>query len=444
MEKLELPVLCFMTSGIGIVNLSDPSPRIAIPRGILVPKLIFSCLLIGLSLLPDSRIYAQNWMRDSIQESTLLSGDSGNTQNSGGNEESFTGTFAVRTGLMYSDNVKLEREGSSGFAWVLGGNLGFQMPLTVNNELYLQVALNRHIYFSGQKGQQDFQTISPGSNLGLDVYVGRAKIRTFLNMSLQEDPVQAVVVNETDRFGRFNLDGGVQLDWNMNKVVLQAMTLVGRQWHTAGDGSLDAWRYANNLRFFFPKGASGGVGLSIGRSEIDYLKVIQNDTETMSYGIFAHQMLSKNSRISGRFGYQDSSFSNSGTISDTENYSGFYGSLIFDHQVRKSVRYSLMFSHDISDGIGTNFYQISSVRFTPQLTIWKDSFLDVTIGHDWIDESGTFGESATRWNASARVKRSLGSHLSGTLEWQFLDKSSDIFSRTYARNMITALVEYTP
>lgn len=383
-------------------------------------------------------------MRDAVQEPTMVTGASGTTDNGNSDGSKIKGTFSFRGGFEYSDNVKLEKEGRGGLAMVLGGNAGFNMPLTVNNELYLQVSLTRHVFISGEKGRQNFQSITPGSNLGLDVFVGRAKIRTFLDFSLQEDPIDSVVVNETDRFGRFNLDAGVQLDWDMNKVVIQALTLAGRQWHTEGDGSLDALRYATTVRTFFPRGAAGGWGLSAGVSQIDYRQAIQNDSDSSSLGLFVQQMISRNTRVAAEVGFQNTKFDSGGSINDLDDYEGLYGSVIFDHQIRRSVRYSLAARHDTNDGIGTNFYELTSLTFTPQISFARETHLDLMLGHDWIKESGGFGETATRLSASARVQRPLSSKISGSLAWSYVNKKSDLDSRNYQRNLYTVLLEYAP
>jgi hypothetical protein len=389
-------------------------------------------------------LLGQSWMRDALKEPTSVTGNAGTTANGNLDGSNIKGTFSLRGGFEYSDNVKLEKEGRAGLAVVLGGNAGFTMPLTVNNELYLQVSMTRHVFISGEKGRQNFQSISPGSNLGLDVFVGRAKIRTFLDFSLQEDPIDSVVVNETDRFGRFNLDAGVQLDWDMNKIVIQALTLAGRQWHTDGDGSLDAWRYASNLRTFFPTGAAGGWGISAGVSQVDYQQAIQNNSDSVSVGLFAQQMLSRNMKVVAEIGWQNSEFGTLGSLNDFENYSGIYGSLIFDHQIRRSVRYSLSLRHDANDGIGSNFYELTSISFTPQISLSNQTNLNLLLGYDWIDESGVLGETATRLRASARVQRPLSSKITGSLEWSYVNKDSDLISRTYARNLFTVMMEYSP
>lgn len=387
---------------------------------------------------------AQSWSRESIKAPTQVAGVDGTTSSGNIDGSKFKGTLSLKGGLEYSDNVRLERDAKSGLALVLGGNVGFSMPLTVNNELYLQVSVLRYIYISGEKGTADFQSITPGSSLGFDVFVGRAKVRSFVNFSLQEDPVASVVVNETDRFGRLNVDGGVQLDWDMNKVVIQSLAMIGRQWHTAGDGSLDARRHALNLRSYFPNSSAGGWGLSAGLSGVDYDLRIQNDVETTTFGVFSNYVLSKNMQIAAEIGLQSSEFDNAGSIVDAEDYDGLYGSLVFDHQVKRSMRYTLALVHSANEGIGTNFYEVTSLSFTPQVSLWRNMYMDLSVGYDWIDESGLTGEEATRIRAGAKIQKPLSSSLTGSLAWRYTEKTSDFFARNYQQNRLTLLLEYSP
>lgn len=386
--------------------------------------------------------HGQVWLRESLQVPEVMTGGASVTENGDTDADEISGRVTLLAGFEYTDNVMLSENGDDGLAFVYGGTGGFRMPLTVNNELYFQATAMQRVYISGEEGETDFASIAPGSNLGMDVFVGQAKIRGFANISLQEDPVESIVVNETDQFGRFNLDTGVQADWNMNKVVLQGMAMTGWQWQTSGDGSLDAQRAALNLRAYFPQNGSNGWGITTGWSEVDFDLDVQNDSETFSIGVLGQQILSRSTRVSAEIGWQNSTYARNGSIGDYDDYEGLYGALQFDHQVRRALRYSLVLRHDANDGIGTNYFGITSVILTPQVTLWRQTHMGVVLGYDWIDESGPVGETATRANARLRLERALSSQLSGSVEWQYLKKDSDLAGRSFERNMFTLMFEY--
>ncbi len=399
-----------------------------------------SCLALGLA----APLQAQSWLRESVQDPTVVTGGDGRTTSGNLDGSGISGTVTFRGGVEYTDNLRLERSGRSGLALVIGANGGLNMPLTVNNELYLQVAVERKVYVSGDHGDASFMSVAPGTNLGMDVFVGRAKLRGFINLMMQEDPVESVVVNETDRFGRLNADAGVQLDWDLNRVILQGLAMAGRQWHTHGDGSLDAWRYAYSLRPYFPQGAGGGWGLNAAWSEVDYLRQIQNDLDGFSFGLFAQQMITRNMRVLGEVGWQEFDFAETGSILDQDDFHGIYGSLRLDHQLRRTFRYSVLVGEDVNEGIGTNYYRVTRVLFAPQWAFAKQTHLDVTLSHEWIDESSAIGESATRLGATARLQRVLSSRMNGSLEWRYVRKDSSIQTRSYERNQVSLILEYAP
>lgn len=386
---------------------------------------------------------AQTWVRDTMRDPTAVTAAVATPAQNDRGPAGLQGTLSAEVGLEYTDNARLTTDGEDALALVLGLKVGLDMPLTEQNQFHLQVAGTRRIYLDGPDGLHSYQSIAPGSDLGFDVFVGRAKIRTFVSASLQEDPIESVVISQTDRFGRLNIDAGAQLDWDMNRVVLQGMVLYGWQDQTAGGNGLDAKRRAVSLQPYFPLGKGGGWGVSLSASDLDYDLAQQNDSHSESVGVFLQHLISRQMRFMAEAGVQRSSFDRDGSINDNEDFSGAYGSLRFDHQVRRALRYTVIAAQEVQDGIGTNFYEIRSIRVAPQLALWRQSHLDCMWLWERIHESGSFGESATRQTLQARLQRPLSSRLEASLEWRWVDKRSDIAARSYTRNRIAIFVQYS-
>lgn len=142
-------------------------------------------------------------------------------------------------------------------------------------------------------------------------------------------------------------------------------------------------------------------------------------------------------------GLTRSNYARGGSINDSEDFDGLYGSVQFEHQLRRTLRYTLLARQDVSDGIGTNFYRITSLMLTPQLSVWRQGEISSNLSYEWIDESGFHGENATRLGLSAAFKMPLGPRFDGSVSWQYFSKQSDQPGRDYTRNLFSLRLTYS-
>lgn len=173
--------------------------------------------------------FAQSWVRDHTVQPDSLTGGGGSRAGAAMRMGALEGAASLFADLRYNDNIRLEADGAGGTSLELGAKLGLRYPLTNENELTLDAVVTHEFYLGGVQGSHAYRTIEPGSALAMNAYVGRAKLHPFITASLQEDPISSPVLNNTDRFGRLNVDAGVQLDWDMNKIIWQAAVMGGRQ-----------------------------------------------------------------------------------------------------------------------------------------------------------------------------------------------------------------------
>lgn len=375
-----------------------------------------------------------------------LSGRAGSRADAAARLGALEGAFSAFTEFRYNDNVRLEAgPGISAGSVQLGGKVRLHYPISAVNDLTLEASAAQEFFFRPIEGRQTYRTIEPGSALGLDVIVGRAKIHPFVTAQLQEDPITSPVLNDTDRFGRLNLDAGVQVDWDLNRAVLQGSAIVGRQEELdGGNGYLNAWRRAVSLRPVFPLGPGQLWGLSFSGSQNDYDRTRQNDSTTLSAGGLLSLSLGKNRRMQLSAGLSRTDYETRGSIADYDDRRGLYGQFQFDHQVRRAMRYTVLLRHDGYEGFGTNFYQITSLSLTPQLNVFRRGELSTGIAYEWIDESGTRGEQAERIGLNCALKVPIGRKFDATLSWQYFSKHSDRIGRDYTRQLWAIRLNYTP
>lgn len=406
-------------------------------------KLLFAlCLLV---IAAPKQSIAQEWVRQRMVQPDSLSGTAGSRAGAAAKIGAIEGSLSVFAELRFNDNVRLEPTTSSGTSLQLGGKFGLNYPISETNELTLEASVAQEFFLDGVKGEDSYRTIEPGSTLGLDVIVGSAKFHPFITAQLQEDPITSPVLNSTNRYGRLNVDAGLQVDWDLNRVILQGSVIAGRQEEVSGgNGSLNAWRQALAFRTVFPLSPGQAWGLTLGYSENDYDRTIQNDSDTFSYGAFVAKSFGRNRRVQATVGISQTDYDTRGSIQDFEDRDGLYGQIQFDHQLRRDVRYTLLLRHDAYDGFGTNFYQITSIGLTPQFNLFARGELITGVTYEWIDESGVNGESARRTGANVAFKMPLGRRFDGTIAWQYFSKQSDNAFREYTRNLWSIRLTYTP
>ncbi len=375
-----------------------------------------------------------------------ISGNSGSRGGESARIGAIQGSISFFAELRFNDNIRLEESAnSSGPSLQLGGKVGFNYPISDMNEIALEASVAQEFFLGSVKGEKSFRTIEPGSTLGMNVLVGRAKIHPFITAQLQEDPITAPVLDNTARYGRLNVDAGVQLDWDMNRVIWQGSALMGRQEEiSGGNGSLNAWRRAVSLRPMFPLGPGQAWGLSASLSKNDYDRRIQNDSTTFSYGGLFALSVGKNKRLQASGGISNTDYDTSGSIQDFEDASGLYGQVQFDHQVRRTMRYTVMLRHDDYEGFGTNFYHITSLGITPQMNVFRRGELSTGFTYEWIDESGPKGEASNRVGINIALKMPLGRRIDGTVSWQYYSKDADTPARGYTRQLWALRLNYTP
>lgn len=383
--------------------------------------------------------HAQFWVRDSTVLPESITG--------GGSHDGSKGTLNFTTsvygGLEFNDNVTLSSSGQSGLAVRTGITTGVHYPVSEKNELTFDATLERLTYISGVSGSEDYNSILPGTATTFTVFAGPVRVRNFLQTELTEDPVASPVINNTARFGRFNALAGTQIDWDMNKVIWQLTGSVGRQFATeAVNDQIDLWRYAVGLRTVFPVGPGTAWGLSTSYAITRYDEPIQNDSTTRTAGAFGRVAIGRNMSLEAAAGLQWVDYDSTGSIADTDDFNGVYGSLAFAHQLRRTLSYTLSARHDIDEGYGTNFYRITELSLSTTLKMMHKWDLVGTAGWQWIDESGT-GEQAKRLNLGLEGRRPLGRKLDGAVGVSHVQKFSDQAGKDYTQNRAYFSLRYT-
>jgi len=383
---------------------------------------------------------AQMWVREStvMPESTTGGGPTG--------DESSTITFTtgVYGGLEFNDNVKLSSDGEEGLALRAGVSSSLRYPVSARNELKFDASLEHLHYLAGIDGTENYNSVLPGTETSFTVYTGPLRIRNFLRAELSEDPVESPVISNTARFGRFNGYAGSQIDWDMNRVIWQVSPTVGRQFATQSvHAQIDHWSYGLGLRAVFPLAPATSVGVATSYAENHYDERIQNDSETRTIGVFGQTALSRSVSVEAATGLQFTDYDRRGTIDDGDDFDGVYAQAGISHQVRPNFSYAFQARHDIDEGYGTNFYEITELSLTAKLSSIQRWEIVVPVSWQWVSESGPGGDDFTRFNLGVEGRRPLGRKLDLSVGASSCDKFSDLDGADYSQHRVYFSVRYT-
>lgn len=379
-----------------------------------------------------------------VRESTVLPESVTGGGQHGDEASTLTFTTAVYGGLEYNDNVKLSSDGEEGLALRAGVSTSVRYPVSAKNELKFDASLEHMTYLAGISGTEDYNSILPGTETTFTVFAGPVRVRNFLRAELSEDPVDNPVISNTSRFGRFNGYLGSQIDWDMNRVIWQLTGSVGRQFATqAANTQIDYWTYGLGLRAVFPLGPATSVGVSTSYAINRYDERIQNNSVTRTFGVFGQTALTRSISVEAAAGLQSTDYDHSGSISDQEDFDGLYASLGLSHQLRKNLSYSLQARHDIDEGYGTNFYEITELSLTTKVSSIARWEIVVPISWQWVSISGPTGYDFTRLGLSVEARRPLGRKLDLSLGASAYEKFSDKTGSDYSQHRYYFSLRYT-
>ena len=395
---------------------------------------------LGLLLAAAPWCAAQMWVRESTVMPDSVTGG-GQHGSEGG---TLTFTTAVYGGLEFNDNVRLNEDGEEGLALRTGVATSVRYPVSQRNELKFDASLEHLTYLAGIDGSEDYNSILPGTETTFTVFAGPVRVRNFLRVELSEDPVDNPVISGTARFGRFNGYAGSQIDWDMNRVIWQLTGSVGRQFATESVNSqIDYWTYGLGLRAVVPLSAATSVGVSTTYAINRYDERIQNNSVTRTIGVFGQTALSRSVSVEAAAGLQLTDYDDSGSIADRDDFEGVYASAGLAHQVRKNFSYSLQARHDIDEGYGTNFYEVTEISLTPKISSVHRWEIVVPVSWQWVSISGPTGDDFTRLSVGVEGRRPLGRKLDLSVGASAYEKFSDQTGADYSQHRCYFSLRYT-
>jgi hypothetical protein len=348
----------------------------------------------------------------------------------------------------YNDNVGLaEKNRASDLIVRPTVQIGSEWQVTTLNTLRFNIGIGYSKYTQHPDLDTRSVLLDPGSQLAFDVYVGGIlKLNFHDRFAIVQNPVDEPTLSNTARFDRFQNSAGVTalFDFNDLKFVVGYDHFDYRSFDSQFDflDRQEEQLYASaSLRLSDALTA----GLDVSGALINYRFNFNNNGRTWSAGPFVEATLSDYTTLRLSGGYQAMDFDANGTNGDTTNDGGWYGGFTVAERLNQYWSHSLSIGHEARLGLEVNFYEYNYARYlaqwqvNPRMTVGVEGFVEDA------DESGAAAqnsEHSLRWGGSASVSWRLGSKLSASLRYSYVNKDSDLALRSYYQNVGTFELKY--
>ncbi|MBV9674681.1 MAG: outer membrane beta-barrel protein [Verrucomicrobia bacterium] len=401
------------------------------------------CLVLGLilfQLLGATQGLAQESIRASLAGDAAAFANRPSLSNAGYNLQlgPVLARFSASLGLEFNDNITLSENNRESDLIVrpsVEANLAWQVSEL--NALRLDLGIGYAAYASQSQFDTQSLLIAPLSALSFDVFVGDFRITFFDQFSLLQNPVDEINLANVGRFTRFENAAGITVVWDLNKVIL-----TGGYAHYNFESLTSNYSYLdrNEEQFFISGSLRATNTLSVGVRAtgglVNYNHNFNNNSAWYSFGPFLETQLTPYIHVSLEGGYQGGSFSTGGLNNDTSSLDSVYGRLQITHRVNRYITETFDIGREAMLGYTTNTTELTYIRYgafwriNARATLAFDAFYE----HGLDSPSDFESERVDRYGVGANIDYRLGRHLSTSLGYWFIDRTSDLPDRSYYQN----------
>ena len=365
----------------------------------------------------------------------------------------------------YVDNIGLVNSGAqSDFLITPEVGIQAQWPVTELNTLTFNTSLGYTKYLIHSQFDQSQIVVSPDSALSFDVYTGDFKINFHDAFSYQQDPVDEAELSNVVNFDRFQNDVGAGVLWDLNKVILtlnydhinfictDLQTNTGAYVPDAGALSFTADQVSASGELHVSSTLIGGVEAAA--SDRTYTQ-FSGDYTQLSAGPYVKLQITDyiKAQLSGGFQYIDSPQNNFTDLSQAGIYgpgygsghdSGYYFNLTLDHEVNKYFLQRLSLGHELELGLVAEESDVSYINYSASWHVNSHLNLALTLGYQDVTEEGGVIDAASfdYFTGALQANFPVTKSISGSVLYNFSNKSADIADQSYTQNSIGFILTY--
>lgn len=380
--------------------------------------------------------------------------------------------FSATIGFEYNDNINLAEDGTALLPSLTGPpvlvtiqqqsdfifrpqlNVNALWPITQLNTLRLDLGVGYAFYLDHPNYNTNGVLVTPGSQIGFDIFVGDFRINLHDRLSLEQDPVAEVGLSNVADYGRFQNTAGVSVLWDLNTAVV---TLGYDHYNFISTTStfdyLDRNAEMLNGSIALTPTSSMSVGLESSFVITYYDQNILNDSQTYGVGAFLETQITNYVKLRVAGGYQNIDFDNTGLVNDPNDLQDYYANALLSHRVNSVLTHSISAGHETQLGVNSNFVKLNYVRHTANWNILYRTLLSTELFYEVADDSGGSGsllplpglplfnpfvaEHIRRYGGAFTLGYQLTQHVTLGLRYQYTQKDSDQPLRDYRQNRVS-------
>lgn len=365
---------------------------------------------------------------------------------------------AAGLGVEFNDNINLsENDRQSDIIFRPTLDIEGMWRFSETSRLRFGVGISYAKYLDHDEYDSESVLVAPNSAIAWTFKSGAFTVTLRERLSYQEDPFDLPLASGVARYGRWENQAGIQVDWQVNEP-----TRI-----TFGYDRYDLWArdvaFQNQdrsvdtvyLRPSYQIAPTLSLGLNTSLSWVDFKENVQADSVVWMVGPYVLWNVTDTFDVYAEIGYQQSTFSG-GTLPydpvtgeaigdvpiDSSDGSSMYGKIELSHRPTENFRHKLFASKTTEVGYGSNYYDLYHVEYTADWKLAENTSLTSSLFYEHYETSGDIGDKAHRVGAAIGLNRILSDHFSVGLDYRFLLKNSQLPDSDYYQNLAMLSLYY--
>lgn len=352
-----------------------------------------------------------------------------------------SGRFHGSLQTEWNDNINLSDSHARGdliFHPQFG--IGFLWPLSEQNVLEFGLSLGYRAYLDHP--ELNSLQITPGSRLTYQVRLGKVQVTFHDRYSIQVDPLSRPEISGGSsliNFRRFNNQAGFKASWE----IMKDLNLTGGYNYlldrslSSDFKELDRDEHVFSLGAYRLLGPRLTAGLNSSYTITEYVQSVQNDGETFSIGPHIIAQLTDFISLDAGLSYTASTYDQSGTIADRNDFSGLTWFAGARHRMNSRTSQNIRLGRNVAPGFGSNFTDLFFLQYGLSLEAGPSLTLNTSFVFEDLTASGGLGEDSNRylWYFGGQLRVSRAWNLGAA--YSFAWKDSQLPNRDYTQNRIT-------
>lgn len=366
--------------------------------------------------------------------------------------------LAAGVGVLFNDNVYLsDTNRESDFALRPLADINGVWRLSELNTLRFSLGISYAKYFDHSDLDTDGLLLTPNTGISLTFYVGSLKFTTRHRISYQEDTYNSPAVGNVAQYGRWQYQGGLEMDWEINQQVdlivgYDHYNLWAKDEFEAQDRSIDTVYIRPGVQV----APALKVGVNAAYSYINFSSSDRADGDNFMVGPFLKYQVSDYTNVYLEGGYQNLSFDGNsdftsdtiqqlglsdeearavGEIVDNEGSSSWYVKFEIQNRPTDYFRHRVSGSKTAEIGFYSDFYDLYHIEYDAEWQINEKWDLGPALFYEYYESSGSEGEQAHRYGASVGIRTHLSDSITVGLDYRFILKDSNLDDFDYYQNI---------